>query len=167
MLLLHHHLVMDHTTLEVLIGEVQAHLAGEAARLPAPVPFRNFVAQARLGVSREEHEAFFRGMLGDVEEPTAPFGLLDVQGDGSEIEEARLALPPELAGRLRARARALGVSAASLFHLAWGLVVARASGRQEAVFGTVLFGRMQGGGGCGPGGWHVHQHAAHPGACGG
>ncbi len=103
------------------------------------------MAQARLGVSLEEHEAFFRGMLGDVEEPSAPFGLLDVQGDGSEIEEARVALPAELAGRLRKRARALGVSAASLFHLAWGLVVARASGRAEAVSGTVLFGRMQGG----------------------
>ena len=145
LLLLHHHLVMDHTTLEVLTGEVLAHVAGEAEHLPAPVPFRNFVAQARLGVSREEHEAFFRGMLGDVEEPSAPFGLLDVQGDGLGIEEARLGLPAELAGRLRQKARALGVSAASLFHLAWGLVVARASGRPEAVSGTVLFGRMQGG----------------------
>ncbi len=145
LLLQNHHLAMDHTTFAVLAGEVLAHVAGEAARLPAPVPFRNFVAQARLGVSLEEHEAFFRGMLGDVEEPSAPFGLLDVQGDGSEIEEARVALPAELAGRLRKRARALGVSAASLFHLAFGLVVARASGRAEAVSGTVLFGRMQGG----------------------
>jgi amino acid adenylation domain-containing protein len=37
----------------------------------------------------------------------------------------------------------LGVSAASLFHLAWGLVVSRTPGGSDAVFGTVLFGRMQ------------------------
>ena len=48
--------------------EVQAYLLGQADRLPAPLPFRNLVAQARLGVSQEEHEAFFRQMLGDVEE---------------------------------------------------------------------------------------------------
>ena len=44
----------------------------------APLPFRNLVAQARLGVSQQEHEAFFRKMLGDIYEPTAPFGLLEV-----------------------------------------------------------------------------------------
>ena len=41
-------------------------------------------------MSQEEHEAFFRQMLGDVDEPTAPFGLLDVQATAGEIEEARL-----------------------------------------------------------------------------
>ena len=51
------------TTLEVLLEEVQAHLLGRAEQLPAPLPFRNFVAQARLGVSRQEHEEFFREML--------------------------------------------------------------------------------------------------------
>src|SRR5271166_225399 len=86
-------------------------------------------------------------MLWDVEEPAAPFGLLDVRGGGADIEAARTLLDPELARRLRQRARALGVSAASLFHLAWGLVVARTSGRRDAVFGTVLLGRMQGGAG--------------------
>ncbi|HEV2735821.1 MAG TPA: amino acid adenylation domain-containing protein, partial [Longimicrobiaceae bacterium] len=78
LLLLMHHMASDHTTWEVVQAEIEAHLAGHADRLPAPLPFRNFVAQARLGVSREEHEAFFRELLGDVDEPTAPFGLLDV-----------------------------------------------------------------------------------------
>jgi amino acid adenylation domain-containing protein len=145
--LVHHHLVLDHTTLEVLQKEVEAHLLGRGDSLPAPLPFRDFVAQARLGVSAAEHETFFRALLSGVTEPTAPFGLLDVHGDGGGIEEAELMVETELARRLRQQARALGVSAASLCHLAWAQVLARVSGRDDVVFGTVLFGRMQGGAG--------------------
>ncbi|WP_042934926.1 AMP-binding protein, partial [Pseudomonas gingeri] len=101
----------------------------------------------RLGISEQEHEAFFREMLGAIDEPTLPFGLQDVQGDGSAIEEVRHLLPAALSRELRARARTLGVSAASLFHLAWAQVLAATSGKQAVVFGTVLLGRMQGGAG--------------------
>src|SRR5262249_22022864 len=88
MVQLQHHLASDHTTLEVMREEIQAYLQGRGDRLAAPLPFRNLVAQARLGVSQEEHEAYFRQLLGDVEEPTAPFGLLNVQEDGRGIEQA-------------------------------------------------------------------------------
>ncbi|MGH8082210.1 MAG: non-ribosomal peptide synthetase, partial [Lysobacter sp.] len=71
---LSHHLIDDGVTLDLVRQEVGAILAGQGPQLAAPIPFRDFVAQARLGVSREEHENFFRGMLGDVGEPTAAFG---------------------------------------------------------------------------------------------
>ncbi len=145
LLLLSHHLVCDHTALDVLVEETQAILQGRAEQLPAALPFRNFVAQARLGVRRVEHEAFFTQMLGDVEEPTLPFGLRDVQGNGSQVSEARREVDLGLAQRIRRQARRLGVSAASVMHLAWARVLACVSGRQDVVFGTVLFGRMHGG----------------------
>ncbi|MGH8656840.1 MAG: condensation domain-containing protein, partial [Gammaproteobacteria bacterium] len=145
MMLLQHHLIGDHTTLEVMQEEIEAYLLGQGNRLAKPLPFRNLVAQARLGISREEHEAYFRELLGDVEEPTAPFGLLNVQGDGTGIAQAHMRVEAGLARRLRERARKLGVSAASLCHVAWGQVAARTTGREDVVFGTVLFGRMQGG----------------------
>ncbi|MBW8833078.1 MAG: amino acid adenylation domain-containing protein, partial [Burkholderiales bacterium] len=143
--LLHHHMVMDHTTLELLVEEIQAHLSGNQHALSEPLPFRNFVAQARLGVSQEDHEAYFRSQLADVDEPTAPYGLVDVQGDGTDVHEARLVLEPALTRDIRSQARKQAVSAATIFHLAYALVLARLSARDDVVFGTALFGRMHGG----------------------
>ena len=147
MLHIFHHMSTDHTSLEVMQQEIRAHLLGQAGQLPAPLPFRNFVAQARLGISREEHTTFFRALLGDVNEPTTPFGLTDVHGDGTGITEAARLVEASLARRLRERARALGITAASLCHLAWAQVLARATGRDDVVFGTLVLGRMQGGSG--------------------
>ncbi|HEX3758417.1 MAG TPA: amino acid adenylation domain-containing protein [Kofleriaceae bacterium] len=140
-----HHLTVDHMTLETVLAEARAIEDGAADQLPAPAPFRDLVAQARSRIGADEHAAFFTRMLGDVDQPTHPFGLVNVHGDGSDTAEAHVQLPAELARAIRARTRSLGVSPASLMHLAWALVLARTTGRRDVVFGTVLFGRMQGG----------------------
>ncbi|GLF99223.1 hypothetical protein SYYSPA8_33020, partial [Streptomyces yaizuensis] len=136
-----HHLVQDHTALEVVIGEIKAFLAGRADALPEPVPFRDFVAQARLGMSDDEHREYFTGLLADVTETTAPYGMLDIHGDGKGVAQGRLAVDDGLAARVRKVARSLGVSPATVFHVAWARVLAAVSGRDDVVFGTVLLGR--------------------------
>ncbi|WP_329955385.1 hypothetical protein, partial [Chromobacterium violaceum] len=123
MQLLFHHLAIDHTALETMLQEISLLQQGRQAELGPTTPFRQFVAQARLGVSAAEHEAYFRAQLGEVDEPTLPFGLQGYLGDGGDIEEARLNLSPELAEKLRQQARRLGVSVACLAHLAWGQVL--------------------------------------------
>ncbi|CAL2059750.1 protein of unknown function [Streptomyces murinus] len=142
-----HHLIQDHTAVDVLFAEVQAFLEGREGELAAPLPFRNFVVQARLGIPVAEHEKFFTTLLGDVTEPTAPFAVLDVRGDGTGVAESSVALDQVTAASVREAARRLGVSAATVLHVMFARVVAAVAGREDVVFGTVLFGRMQAGAG--------------------
>ncbi|MGC2781004.1 MAG: AMP-binding protein, partial [Bradyrhizobium sp.] len=144
-LVLLHHLIGDHSTLQVMHQEVEAILSGRRHVLSTPVPFRNLVAQTRDAAGHDAQQRFFRDMLSDIDAPTAPFGLMEVRSGGDGVSEAKLAVPSALDARLRAQARRIGVSLASLCHVAWGQVLARSSGREQVVFGTVLFGRMQAG----------------------
>src|SRR3569833_1967348 len=138
-----HHLTCDHVTLEVIFSEVVSCLQGRSRELRESIPYRNHVAQVLAYARTHDAESFFCGKLAGIDEPTAPFGLLDVHDSGTRVEEAHEVLEADLAQRIRGQARRLGVSSATLFHAAWALVVARTSGREDVVFGSVLLGRLQ------------------------
>jgi amino acid adenylation domain-containing protein len=139
-----HHVICDHDSLENLLAELGAIMAGKSSELPRPTQFRDHVAYARANANAASVERFFTEKLGDIDEPSAPFGLLDVRAGAGRIEVARQRLDAALADRVRSLARRLGMSAAILFHAAWALVVGKTGGSDAAVFGTVLLGRLRG-----------------------
>ncbi|MFB7089600.1 amino acid adenylation domain-containing protein [Streptomyces sp. NPDC056296] len=139
-----HHLIEDATSLRLILEELAAHMAGRADELPPAPAYRDFVGHTLHQLAAGGAEAYFRRELGDVTEPTTPFQLVDVHGDGSRVRDLRRSLPPALTSRLREQAQRLRISPAALFHAAWALVTAATGGRDDVVFGTVLSGRLQG-----------------------
>ena len=141
-----HHLTTDRTTGDVVTSEVMAIMAGQAHTLPQPVPYRNFVAHVKSVQDDSQHETFFKNLLGNVEHTTAPFGLLNVHRDGSGIIERSMLVDEDVSTRLSRLARAQGISATSILHVAWAHVLGRVCSTDSPVFGTVMFGRMKAGG---------------------
>lgn len=143
LLMLVHHLVLDHATAERLLFLVRKALAGGEITSPT-TPYRDFVFRSRSSMRSDEQEVFFSTMLADVDEPCIPLGLKNVRGNGADNVAVVLPLGESLSDRLRTVARKLRVSAASIFHVAFAQLLARLSGRDDIVFGTVMFGRMDG-----------------------
>ncbi|KAF9985191.1 hypothetical protein BGZ79_005469, partial [Entomortierella chlamydospora] len=142
-----HHIIGDHSTLDLMMVEIRAFMKDKERTLAEPQPFRNLIAQVSSSQGLDIHERFFIEMLAEIDTPSLPYGLSDVHRDGLDVTESHLLLPQDLNDRLRGYAKRMGVSLASLCHLAWAQVVAKTSGQEKVVFGTVLFGRMQGGSG--------------------
>ncbi|MGW7047349.1 amino acid adenylation domain-containing protein [Streptomyces avermitilis] len=144
LLLTAHHLIEDATSLRLVLQELAVHMAGRVDLLSTPAPYRDFVSHTLARHTADDTVAYFRAALEDVTEPTAPFGLTDVHGNGRRAGRLRRALPEPLARDLRAQAQRLQLSPACLFHAAWACFVAATSGRDDVVFGAVMSGRLQG-----------------------
>lgn len=133
-----HHLICDHQSLNAVIGEALAYVDGHEHMLPPPGAYRSYVVRALEHAASQDAERFFHDKFSGIDEPTAPFGLIETHGDGSRIEEVQRQLDSLLSRRIREQAHRTGASAARLFHATWALVVAATSGRDDVVFGTVL-----------------------------
>ncbi|KAI8345257.1 condensation domain-containing protein [Mortierella sp. GBAus27b] len=143
LLLLMHQLIGDRVASEMMNLEIEQILHGQESSLPIPWTSHNLFMQISEAATHEGHERFFKATLGDVENPTFPFGLSNTHTNGENITESSLALPQDLNDRLRFHAKQVGVTLASLCHVAWAQVVARTSGQDDVVFGTVLPGGQE------------------------
>ncbi|KAI8347845.1 condensation domain-containing protein [Mortierella sp. GBAus27b] len=143
LLQLTHQLIGDRVVSEMMNLEIEQILHGQESSLPIPWTSHNLFMQISEAATHKGHEKFFKAMLGDVENPTFPFGLSNTHTIGEDITESSLALPQDLKDRLRFHAKHVGVTLASLYHVAWAQVVARTSEQDDVVFGTVLSGGQE------------------------
>ncbi|KAF9079555.1 hypothetical protein BGX27_006275, partial [Mortierella sp. AM989] len=114
-----HHIIGDNSAMAVMKNEIHAFFNCKEESLLEPQPFRNLISQVRSGPSPEVHRQFFTKMLHNIDTPALPYGLSDIHDDGVEVSKARLSLPKHLNDKLRGHAQRLGVSLASISHLAW------------------------------------------------
>jgi len=138
-----HHLVDDATSLKSFFAEVLTFLQGKQDRLKKPGNYRDFVGISLKQMSNSDVNTFFEKMLGDIDEPTTPFGLTNVYGDGGHIVEFRQSISAKTAQSIRAAAKTMRISPATIFHAAWAVVISRCATKEDVVFGTVLSGRVQ------------------------
>ncbi|WP_143573508.1 AMP-binding protein, partial [Streptomyces acidiscabies] len=141
LVLTYHHLLLDGWSLPVLLREL-LHLyaaGGDTSREPAaPVPFSEHLRL--LGArDREAGLTAWREALAGPVEPTLVAPGSTGAEHPSELAEKRLSA--ELTERLEQRARAAGLTVASVVRGAWALVLGRLTGRADVVFGNTVAGR--------------------------
>ncbi|WP_233420784.1 condensation domain-containing protein [Xenorhabdus nematophila] len=143
LLLKQHHLLSDQISVLLQIEEMQALLEDPTAVLPTPVQYREFVAHSLRVNQSDKGVDYFKTKLSGIVETTAPFGLLNVYHDGLAVDSAGELAGPHLAQQIIGLASQRRISTANIFHLAWALVVAKCSGKDDIVFGSMMSGRMQ------------------------
>ncbi|MGW3960832.1 amino acid adenylation domain-containing protein [Amycolatopsis sp. NPDC005003] len=137
-----HHIQLDRWSRTLVETEVFAAYqaltgTGDLPRLPAPVPYRDFVAS--LGRS-SGGEAYWRAVLADFPGSTPAPGA-GHPGGPATMAVTDLVLPAELTTGVRHAARRYGVTANVLAQATWALLLAGASGRHDVVFDLTVAGR--------------------------
>jgi len=144
----HHHVLLDGWSTSRLFAEVFAHRhaleSGGTADLPAPRPYRDYVAWLQAQ-DPAEAERFWRRQLAGFERPTPLFGSRragrELMTAGSDRGTARRRLSAARTAELESVARRFGVTLNTLVQAAWARVLGSAAGETDVVFGATVSGR--------------------------
>ncbi|MFE6104394.1 non-ribosomal peptide synthase/polyketide synthase [Streptomyces laurentii] len=136
-----HHILLDGWSMPLFLRELVTLYEndGDAATLPAPAPFRSYVAWL-AAQDRTASERAWRDTLAGVEEPTLLAPGREPAGPALP-EQLVHDLSPELTATLQAHAARAGVTMNTVVQTAWALVLGRHLGRDDVLFGTTVSGR--------------------------
>ncbi|CAM1366294.1 amino acid adenylation domain-containing protein [Tenacibaculum xiamenense] len=144
LVLLEHHLTFDHVGVEKIIEEIGAYLTGNTSNLAKPALYRDFIGHTLHQQATNDSSSYFTNLLGSIDTPSYPFDLSNIHTTGASIKESVVILPQELNKEIRNTCMRTGMSPATLFHAAYGLVIGKCSNMNYAIFGTLFSGRLQG-----------------------
>ncbi|MDX3225293.1 non-ribosomal peptide synthetase [Streptomyces sp. ME19-01-6] len=138
-----HHILLDGWSGPLMVRELFSVYAagGEDGHLPAVTPYREYLRW----LSERDRDAALRvwgQVLAEVDEGTlvaANPGPADAEPP--RHEHITVELPELLTESLRERAKALRITVSTAVHTAWALLLARLTGRDDLVFGSVVSGR--------------------------
>ncbi|GGK23429.1 hypothetical protein GCM10010124_14880 [Pilimelia terevasa] len=136
----YHHALVDGWSAPLLLADLVALYGsgGDAAALPPVPPYRDYLAW----LARQDRAAAlaaWREALADHAGPTLLTG--PVPAETAPPVELTRRLAQDRTAALSALARARGVTLNTVVQLAWGLVLARLTGRTDVVFGATVSGR--------------------------
>ncbi|MGW6540842.1 amino acid adenylation domain-containing protein, partial [Streptomyces sp. NPDC055011] len=152
-----HHIVFDGWSVPLILRDLLALYRGDGASLPAPVPFRAYLAWA-AAQDRGAAEAEWGRALAGLDGPTlvAPTAVAAEDGTGAPGDGRTDAgpggadalpgllvaeLPADLTADVQRAARARGVTLNTVVQGAWALLLHTLTGRDDVVFGGTVSGR--------------------------
>ncbi|MFD5766398.1 amino acid adenylation domain-containing protein [Streptomyces sp. NPDC127049] len=139
-----HHIVFDGWSVPLILRDLLALYRGDGAALPAPVPFRAYLAWAAAQDRGAAEEEWGRALAG-LDGPTlvAPRAVEDGEGEDADALPGLLVaeLPAELTADVQRAARSRGVTLNTVVQGAWALLLHSLTGRDDVVFGGTVSGR--------------------------
>jgi amino acid adenylation domain-containing protein/non-ribosomal peptide synthase protein (TIGR01720 family) len=139
-----HHILLDGDSVNIVFDEawtryIALREGSPEPTLPAQVSIADYAAWAAARDVAADEAYWRQEMAGLASATPVPSGAADPARTGAGVLHFRA--PAELATSLAGAAAAHRVTAGALCHAAWAVLLARHSGRDDVVFGSVVTGR--------------------------
>ncbi|UZI32654.1 non-ribosomal peptide synthetase [Streptomyces sp. VB1] len=136
-----HHLLLDGWSMPLVMQELFTLYGnrGDTRSLPPAVPYENYFRWLTAQDTPAAENAW-RTALADLDEPTRLAPHADSHASVAPHHHS-VGLPRELTEAVERQARRHGLTLNTVVQVAWALLLARLTGREDVIFGTTVSGR--------------------------